>query len=78
MTSNDAFGDRTTGESVEITGEDADELVWKPWRCLCLGLRSHMTYTLRRRRTILHPSQIFLTDERTFITTTLLKTTLQR
>src|SRR5262245_35085456 len=32
-----------------------------PCRCLCLGFDEQMTYTLRRRRTILQCSQIRLT-----------------
>ena len=41
--------------------------VWNPWRCLCFGFRSQITYSLRRRRTILQWSHIRLIAERTFI-----------
>src|SRR5439155_1010966 len=39
----------------------------QPWRCLCRG-SEQMTYTTRRRRTILQFLQIFLTEGRTFMT----------
>jgi len=39
-----------------------------PCRCLCFGF-SQITLTTPARRTILHFVQIFLTDERTFIST---------
>jgi hypothetical protein len=41
------------------------ELAHQPWRCLCRG-SVQITYTTRRRRTILQFLQIFLTDGRTF------------
>lgn len=40
-----------------------------PWRCLCFGL-SQITYTVPRRRTILHFGHIFFTDALTFISPT--------
>jgi hypothetical protein len=30
-----------------------------PWRCLCLGLRAQITYSLLLRRTIVQAEQIF-------------------
>src|SRR5438034_3217087 len=37
------------------------------WRCLCRGLRLQITRITPLRRTILQCSQIFFTDERTFM-----------
>src|SRR5580765_6773378 len=71
---------RAAADAIDVGERDFDALLGRQidtrnachgspyfWRCLCLGLRLQITRITPLRRTILQCSQIFFTDERTFM-----------